>query len=617
MPDKSPDKKRSATESTWNFIGVGKHRDIADLKTSRARDPVTHAPKKLGEWFSTAICGNDIGSSCLYVAALALTFAGKLAPLVLLAVGLVLFLFRKVYAEVGSALPLNGGAYNALLNTTTKFRASIAACLTLLSYIATAVISASEAMHYAHHLWHGLSVNLAVPVLITLFACLTIAGIGESAIVALVIFIFHIFTLIILSAVGLFSIIQDPTIFLGNLEAPLPARWDLALFFGFSAAFLGVSGFESSANFIEEQKKDVFPKTLRNMWLLVIVFNPLMAVLALGIVPQSEIVGHAEDLLAHMGGEAGGHWLRLLISINATLVLSGAVLTAFVGSNGLVRRMALDGCLPQFLLKQTSWNTDYLSIGAFWLLCCSIFWVTAGELTKLASIYTISFLSVMVLFAVGNMLLKLRRSRLPRANRANWYEVGIAFTMAVVGLVGNLITKGENSVIFLYYFSASVFIVSIMIFRVQLITILLTVLKDISQRFASDDSRVTRFFIHTLKVVSRRPVVYFSRGDDLGNLNKAMLYVINNEPSHHIQIVHVYESGTPISDTFKRNLKFLDEAYPDIRIDLLTVQGKFSPDLIRALSGRLRVPVNYMFISTPGDQFPHNIAELGGVRVIV
>jgi amino acid transporter len=61
----------------------------------------------------------------------------------------VLYLFRNIYAEVGTALPLNGGAYNALLNTTTKAKASVAACLTLLSYIATAVISANEAMHYA------------------------------------------------------------------------------------------------------------------------------------------------------------------------------------------------------------------------------------------------------------------------------------------------------------------------------------------------------------------------------------------------------------------------------------------------------------------------------------
>ena len=38
------------------------------------------------------------------------------------------------------------------------------------------------------------------------------------------------------------------------------------------------------------------------------------------------------------------------------LVLSGAVLTAYVGVNGLVKRMALDRCMPQFLLHENSWR---------------------------------------------------------------------------------------------------------------------------------------------------------------------------------------------------------------------------------------------------------------------
>ncbi len=71
-------------------------------------------------------------------------------------VAALLYLFRSIYAEVVGALPLNGGAYNALLNTTSKLRASVAACLTILSYMATAVISASEAMHYAHAMWSPL-----------------------------------------------------------------------------------------------------------------------------------------------------------------------------------------------------------------------------------------------------------------------------------------------------------------------------------------------------------------------------------------------------------------------------------------------------------------------------
>ena len=101
--------------------------------------------KKLGVLSSTAICGNDISSSVLYVCALSIGFAGQYAWITLVIVAFVLFLFRKIYGEVVGALPLNGGAYNALLNTTSKKTASLAATLTILSYMATAVISANEA----------------------------------------------------------------------------------------------------------------------------------------------------------------------------------------------------------------------------------------------------------------------------------------------------------------------------------------------------------------------------------------------------------------------------------------------------------------------------------------
>lgn len=76
-------------------------------------------------------------------------------------VATVLFLFRSIYSEVGTALPLNGGAYNCLLNATSKFVASFAACLTILSYVATAVVSACSAMYYAHQLWSGLPIEWA------------------------------------------------------------------------------------------------------------------------------------------------------------------------------------------------------------------------------------------------------------------------------------------------------------------------------------------------------------------------------------------------------------------------------------------------------------------------
>jgi amino acid transporter len=139
--------------------------------------------EKLGELASTAISGNDISSSVLYVSALAILYAGQYAWITLLIVATVLFFFRKIYGEVVGALPLNGGAYNALLNTTSKRMSSLAATLTLLSYMATAVISAKEGMHYFLHMFHASDniIILATAGLLAIFAGLAIMGISESA----------------------------------------------------------------------------------------------------------------------------------------------------------------------------------------------------------------------------------------------------------------------------------------------------------------------------------------------------------------------------------------------------------------------------------------------------
>ena len=63
-----------------------------------------HKPGGLRELPATAICGNDITSSCLYVSALAIIHAGKWAWVSLLVVAGVLVLYRRIYAEVVGAL---------------------------------------------------------------------------------------------------------------------------------------------------------------------------------------------------------------------------------------------------------------------------------------------------------------------------------------------------------------------------------------------------------------------------------------------------------------------------------------------------------------------------------
>merc|ERR1719217_1484163 len=103
---------------------------------------------KIGELAATAICGNDITASCFYVVGELSKNAGIYAPVCTVLSSLTLHCFRHIYGEVVTALPLNGGIYNLLLNSSTKRTASVAACLTILSYVATGVVSAVSAAEY-------------------------------------------------------------------------------------------------------------------------------------------------------------------------------------------------------------------------------------------------------------------------------------------------------------------------------------------------------------------------------------------------------------------------------------------------------------------------------------
>ncbi len=585
--------------------------------------------KKLGELASTAICGNDISSSVLYVSALAIGFAGQYAWITLLIVAVVLFLFRKIYGEVVGALPLNGGAYNALLNTTNKSTASLAATLTILSYMATAVISANEAMHYLHSLYQNLPIIIATIALLLLFAVLTIIGITESAKVAIGIFIFHLTSLIVLSAFIFIHLLNTGfSLFIRNWNLPIEGSVTMAIFFGFSASMLGISGFESSANFVEEQKKGVFRKTLRNMWIVVSVINPLMAFLALSIVPLREIsTAHSTTLLSHMGTVSSGVWLSTLISVDAVLVLSGAVLTAYVGVSGLLERMTLDRILPQFFLKKNRKGSSYRIIVMFFLLSISVLLFTGGKVEVLAGVYTISFLSVMFLFGFGNILLKVKRSKLPRPETAPWLSVILAIAAVLVALAGNILIQPENPDeptninFFMRYFIPTILFITIMLNRVAILHILLQITIYIFRFIENWFLTVSNKLGNLISNINAQKFVYFAKRDNIAVLNKVMLYIKQNEHTKNLKIVHVVDplkkDEQEFIIKFKQAVKIIDEEYPEIDVECVITEGVFEPELIQKLSQEWKIPVNFMFIASPGDHFLYRVEELGGVRLII
>lgn len=574
----------------------------------------------LDAFSSTAIAGNDILSSCLYVCGIAIIFAGVWAPFIFIVIGLVLYLYKHVYTEVVEALPLNGGAYNCLLNASTKSLAAVAGVMTTLSYVATSVISAKTASEYVHTVWHGLPVLPMTAGIIVFFAILVILGVKDSAKVAKGIFTLHIFTLTLFVTIGVLGIVNNGVGFLADgffKTQELFAQEGAAkmLFFAFSASLLGVSGFESSANFVEEQAPGVFRKTLKSMLLGVIIFNPLITLVVLQSLNLHTIAQVKDFVLADSALQIGGVGLKYLVVADAFLVLSGAVLASFVGASGLLYRMTLDHCLPSTILlpklRSRNQNTTRIII-AFALLCLSILFVTKGALLSLAGVYTISFLGVMTLFAFGNVILRMTRPELKRTYRGPLVYAFIAAAATAAGIVGNILIDPKNLVYFLTYFIPAIALVMTMIFRDYVLEAILHAVEPFPFLY----SRVRPWFEHVI----RPRIILFAHHPH--KLYHSLEYIRKNETSRNITVVFCKEAGEQsevLLKKFQQYIATFKEAsvFENLSITLaVEEQQAFGPEVVKAYANRFRIQHNNVFIGSIHDSHDFSFEQLGGVRII-
>eukprot|EP01012_Entosiphon_sulcatum_P013909 TRINITY_DN19088_c0_g2_i1.p1 TRINITY_DN19088_c0_g2~~TRINITY_DN19088_c0_g2_i1.p1 ORF type:complete len:673 (+),score=115.07 TRINITY_DN19088_c0_g2_i1:28-2019(+) len=583
-----------------------------------------HAP--LGQLFATSIAGNDLTSSILFTAGLCIQSAGIWAPVSLLVVTFTLYLYRGIYTEVASALPFNGGSYNALLNTTNKLAAGVVAAMAVLAYLATALVDAAAAVEYLADfplsaLQPESGIFWSCLLVLAFVTVLNLIGLTESAIVATAFFFFNCLTYAILlvfsvshciktgGATLIDNLHQWPTAALANPYGSIAKN----IFYGYCAALLGVTGFETSCNYIEEQKPGVFPKTLRNMWWLVVLFNPTIAFMCLAVVPMDQIQANTDHLLSHMGYICAGDWLRRWVVVDAFLILTGTVLTAFVGVTGLLTRMSTDRVLPTFFMKQNKLRgTRHYIIVGFFLLTASL-WMMSQDMDVLSGVFDIAFLTVLSMMAVANMLIKYKRDALRREKEEPWATVLLGFVMIFGGLVGTIAMKPVVVVYFIIYFGAVLALILGMFCRVKLLNVVLY--------FVSRNAFLKKRFAASIQAsigdIRQHPLVFFSKTSSIAILNKVVLYCRENEDSDCLTVVHVSErDDTHFNAQLEHAVQQLDDIYPKIRINLLFVEGTFGPHIIEPLSKYLNTAPNFMFVACPSRSFPYDLAPFGGVRLI-
>ncbi|MCB0393759.1 MAG: APC family permease [Bdellovibrionales bacterium] len=372
------------------------------------------------------IVGADIGTSVFYSTGLLFPYVGYLAPVFVLLVCCMMWAFKKTYEEGLALSPYNGGAYVMILRSVGRRVAVLAGALTIVSYLATAAVSALSGAFYITSLSSGeismetIVLISAIPVII--FGILNTKGIAEPAKLVTVIAGLHFALLLIMVVwgVGYLAFNWAEIDFAKMSKITISGKMTFAmLMHGFAGAFLGITGFESAAQIIEELEEPAL-KTVKRLYQVVVVLvsitAPAISFLCLAILPEAEILRSKDSLLSAMGHQIGGQILMTVVVVDATLTLFAAVNTAFVGFIGLAKTMAKQGNLPIQMLYRIShkfpWLQGYPLIALpFMVVALGMVAAVPGEVEVLAKVYEIAFLGVMVSFAVGVILMRNRKQR--------------------------------------------------------------------------------------------------------------------------------------------------------------------------------------------------------------
>ncbi len=356
-------------------------------------------------WRAAAIVLNDLGSSAFYAAGIAEQAVGKSAPWFIVAVMLFSFTVRAVYVESCSMF-VRGGVYRVVKEALGGTLAKISVSALMFDYILTGPISGVSAGQYiaglmndifltmdthgwipraVHTMFHGtphVNVNwtsVVFALIVTVyFWWQNIKGIQESSEKALRVMQITTVMVVLLLTWSAITLLKQ-----GYQPVPLPTpgnlhfgkealgflqhtnlAQDLARKFGllgiliaFGHSVLAMSGEESLAQVNRELAHPKLKNLKRAAVIIAIysfLFTGLTALLFVMIIPDSVRVPiYKDNLIAGLAMHLWGpQLLRLLfrafVVVVGFLILSGAVNTAIIGSNGVLNRVSEDGVLSDW-----------------------------------------------------------------------------------------------------------------------------------------------------------------------------------------------------------------------------------------------------------------------------
>ncbi|TFK52934.1 hypothetical protein OE88DRAFT_1656621 [Heliocybe sulcata] len=522
--------------------------------------------KVLGQFTASALAGNDVLGSVFYTLPAIVAVSGVYSPISLMIAALMLFLWRPIMEELGSALPISGAPYTYLLNVTSKSLALIGAAILLLDFSSTAVVSAATAASYlAGEVTLPFPAFVGAILVLVIFTAVSLSGMKDSARVAFAVLSLHVITLLVVWIASAVSWGRNGSQLLKDNWAAGQASSSASLvhqvFNGICIGMLGLTGFECTPAYIASIKSGRYPLVLRNLHICAIFLSSVTMVFLLAIVPLDTIRSDA-NVLSDLAEKAAGKWLRVWTVIDAIVVLCGGVLTGIMSACELIERLAHDRVLPKSFLKtMPGTGSPYVAVLAFVAFSGALYASAGASLVIVSKMFSLVWLSTMTLFPLTVLLLKFNRGRLPREPKTTLSVILV--TLAICGAVfgGNVAIDPTT----LGYFAAYLVAIVSLFYATQ------NKGRFVRLMYWAYDQNVvlhtwswTRDWAERLTGVMarmrRQPVCVLCKTDEINHLFQMVLYVRQNEETSNLKLVHFYDDEDGIPSEMEANWKMSSQS---------------------------------------------------------
>ncbi|MBZ5693817.1 MAG: APC family permease [Acidobacteriia bacterium] len=396
-------------------------------------------------WRAAAIVLNDIASSAYYAGGEAEQFIGKTAPWFIFATMLLSYAVFQLYVESCSMF-VRGGVYRVVKEAMGGALAKFSVSALMFDYILTGPISGVSAGQYLAgllnelfpyaHIHFAVNPNAAAAsfaIAATLyFWWQNIKGITESSEKAL--WIMQLTTVMVVALIGWcgYTLLVRG----GHLPpAPIPRNivmgshtlgWLakshiaesftlIAVLIGLGHSVLAMSGAESLAQVYREIEHPKLPNLKKSVFVIFIysmVFTSLVSFFAVMIIPDKTRPQYFENLIGGLAMSLTGPFaarlaFHIFVVVVGTMILSGAVNTAIVGSNGVLNRVSEDGVLSDwFRQPHPRFGTSYRIINIVVGLQIVMILVSRGDVTLLANLYAFGVIWSFVLNGIAVLVLR-------------------------------------------------------------------------------------------------------------------------------------------------------------------------------------------------------------------